>query len=776
MKKIFNISKFLSLLLLLVVTSCKKDVVLGDITFEGSLEQPTVDESDADAKNYLANERYIYWDNDDQIKIYSVEGESTLNDSRVVNFNPRSDARFGDCALREFNLGDKYYAIYPATCAVDDYYSTQINMPNSYRYRTSREGHADLSYGRPGLPMVAWYQSTSTSSTARLDFHSVCGIARIQMYASGENSKEIESILFEECASDYGHTSYPISGNFTIEGITQNDPFLSVNSNSDGHTIEITDIDQTIDNTKLFTFYLPLPALNHNITANKVTYYIKATVTFTSGDPVQKAFKVDIRRNCLSYLKAIDLDGTSAADHGMVGCGTELRPFQIYDVEDLKAIRTAFASASETPTINGQAINSNTYFRLVNSQIKLSASETDPNYWASGITNFTGHFICANGNATTMGIENNSNAPIFESVSSTGVVDGLYVRGNHEFNGPLSVTAFSPLCNENNGTLKDCQNYCVLTGTRNFAGVCLTNNGTIKACANNVVVKSTNPSSHVAGVCLTNGTNGKILACTAISNASADGGEAAAICHNNQGNVKDCQVTYNNIHLQGNIGGIVYVNNGTIDHCEVTGNALMTQGWAGGICCINNKTVNGCGNGLGKLYGKEYVGGIVASQTSDNAEIRNCLNIGSSTYEVGLSSSATSAAGISAAGGIVGFLTAGYVRNCFCSLEVQSAHTVNFGTIVGYTRGTKSNFENCLDNSHTAQFYGYAGSSSLGTNCFTHGKQAYTIQYPSSTSGYSDFETVVGALNSWVDNHSSDYYKWSEQGTLSQTKSRHRRK
>ena len=217
------------------------------------------------------------------------------------------------------------------------------------------------------------------------------------------------------------------------------------------------------------------------------------------------------------------------------------------------------------------------------------------------------------------------------------------------------------------------------------------------------------------------------------------------------------------------------MNNGTIDHCEVTGNALMTQGWAGGICCINNKTVNGCGNGLGKLYGNVYVGGIAASQTSETAEIRNCLNIGSSTYEVGLSSSATSSAGISAAGGIVGFLTAGYVRNCFCSLEVQSAHTVNFGTIVGYTSGSDLNFQNCLDKSHTAQFYGYARSSSLGTNCFTHGKQAYTIQYPSSTSGYSDFGDVVIALNTWVKDKPA-YYSWTKDGILSQTKSRHRRK
>lgn len=769
MKNIFNISKFLPLLLLLVVTSCKKDVVLGDITFEGSLEQPTVDESDADAKNYLANERYIYWDNDDQIKIYSVNGDD-LADSRVVNFNPRSDARFGDCALLEFILGDKYYAIYPSDCAVDDHYSTQINMPTSYTYRT--DGHADLSYGRPGLPMVAFYQPASSSSeVARLDFHSVCGIARIQMYASGASREEtISSIEFMECASSYtsdGAVVHPISGNFTINGIDQNDPYLSTTSSAGGTTITVTDIDKVVSETSLFTFYLPLPALFHNTAANKVTYYIKATVTFSDATTKVKAFKVDIRRNCLSYLKAIDLDGTSAADHGMVGCGTELRPFQIYDVEDLKAIRTAFASGN--PTINGQEITEGTYFRLVNSQIELT-----PSNWTSGIAYFKGHFICANGNATTMGIENNSNAPIFESVSSTGVVDGLYVRGEHTYNDTAS--AFSPLCNENNGTLKDCQNYCKLSGANNLAGVCVTNNGKITACANNVVVKSTNPSSHVAGVCLTNGTTGKILACTAISNASADGGEAAAICHNNQGDVIDCQVTYNNIHLQGNIGGIVYVNNGTIDHCEVTGNALMTQGWAGGICCINNKTVNGCGNGLGKLYGNVYAGGIAASQTSETAEIRNCLNIGSSTYEVGLSSSATSAAGISAAGGIVGFLTAGYVRNCFCSLEVQSAHTVNFGTIVGHTSGSDLNFQNCLDKSHTAQFYGYARSSSLGTNCFTHGEQDYTIQYFTQT--YKDIKAVIAALNTWVNDQGSGagYYSWSEQGTLSQTKSRHRRK
>ena len=103
--------------------------------------------------------------------------------------------------------------------------------------------------------------------------------------------------------------------------------------------------------------------------------------------------------------------------------------------------------------------------------------------------------------------------------------------------------------------------------------------------------------------------------------------------------MKECQVTYNNIHLKGKIGGIVYVNNGTIDHCEVVGDVLQTENIAGGICCINNGIVNGCGNGLVLLSGRHHVGGIVAEQASSAAEIRNCCNIGPKSAQVTLNAS-----------------------------------------------------------------------------------------------------------------------------------------
>lgn len=758
MKKINNILKFLPVLLLLLVTSCKKELNLGNLEVTGSLEQPAVDDADADAKNYLAYERYIYWETGDEIHLFSGDGCDADDDSqsRTVAFNPKTDPKFGSCSFLDFNLSTKYYAIYPAGCAVidDAHYMEYINMPEEYDYRT--DGNADFSYGKPGMPMVAYVSTTADNENLNLDFHSVCGIARIQMYASGSHSdEEISSILFEECSDLVsGATCNPISGQFKINGIATNAPTLEKLSSPANTKISLNAIDQSVSADKLFTFYLPLPAL-YGATNNITTYYIKATVTFTSAKTtITKAFKVDIRRNTLSYLKAIDLDGAGNTVQGMVGCGTPLRPFQIYTDDDLVTIRNAFSKA--TPTINNIEVTENTYFRLVNSNIELTSSN-----WTAGIPNFKGHFISANGNPTTMGIINNSNAPIFDSVTADGHIEGLYVRGEHIYGG--SATAFSPLCRANKGVINNCQNYCKLSGSNNLAGICVHNWGTITNAANKAVINGTSTSSHAAGVCLTNHKDATISGFV-ISASAVDGAEAAAICYDNQGTVEDCQVTYNNIHLKGKIGGIVYVNNGTIDHCEVVGDVLQTENIAGGICCINNGIVNGCGNGLVLLSGRHHVGGIVAEQASSAAEIRNCCNIGPKSAQVTLNASSAN----SASGGIIGHLTAGKVYNCLCNLAVQSTNATYFGTIVGYNAGTTANIANCFDGSNTAEFYGDATSSGLGENCFTPVKGTrYTKVYDSKgkildESGTATENTVLVALNAWVGAQAEKvYYLWT---------------
>lgn len=749
MKKINNILKFLPVLLLLLVTSCKKELNLGNLEVTGSLEQPAVD--DADAKNYLAYERYIYWETGDEIRLFSGEhcNPTSEQEARTVPFSPKTDPKFGSCSFLEFNLSSTYYAIYPAGCAVDEEvnYKDHIKMPTEYNYRT--DGNADFSYGKPGMPMVAYVSTTADNENLNLDFHSVCGIARIQMYAS-TTIKTISSIEFEECSDLVsGATCNPISGQFQINGITTNAPTLVRPSSPEANTkISLNEINQSVSANKLFTFYLPLPAL-YGATNNVTTYYIKATVKFGDNSTKAKAFRVDIRRNTLSYLKAIDLEGAGNTVQGMVGCGTQLRPFQIYTDKDLETMREAFSQA--TPTINNIEVTENTYFRLVNSNIELTSSN-----WTAGIPNFKGHFISANGNPTTMGIINNSNAPIFDSVTADGHIEGLYVRGVNIYGG--SATAFSPLCRANKGVINNCQNYCKLSGSNNLAGICVHNWGTITNAANKAVINGTSTSSHAAGVCLTNHKDATISGFV-ISASAVDGAEAAAICYDNQGTVEDCQVTYNNIHLKGKIGGIVYVNNGKIDHCEVVGDVLQTENIAGGICCINNGIVNGCGNGLVLLSGRHHVGGIVAEQASSAAEIRNCCNIGPKSAQVTLNASSAN----SASGGIIGHLTAGKVYNCLCNLAVQSTNATYFGTIVGYNGGTSANIANCFDGSNTAKFYGSALGSGMGENCFTPVKSTpYTTMYNNAGNIVGGSGTVLEALNDWVDDQTEKvYYSWT---------------
>lgn len=741
-----NIIKLaLASMVVMMASSCEKPAEKIDLSFASALEQPVADN---ESKNYLAMESYLYWEPTDAVRVYAG---ADPEDIRTVTVTPNEDdPKKGRVNLSYFTHTPNYYGIFPASCGVDGSPTTKINMPNTYTYRTDE--HADFSFGTMGLPMVAWCDGRNANGTIdppSLDFHSVCGIVRIQLYAN--STRTVNSITFTECGSANGMATHPISGILSLYGIDKNAPYLST-SGSSGTKITINSINQQVAPSKLLTFYLPLPA------GNGTTTYCLSMDVNTSAGTVTRKFKAKVRRNTLSFMQAINIDLNGDASIGMVGCGTKLRPFEIYSVADMVKVRTAYATPGGT--INGITVGAETYFRVVRSDIQLTTAN-----WTSGIANFKGYFTYSSGHATTVGIENTSNAPIFASIDAQGTVEGLYVRGTKN---STSGANFSPLCNINRGILNNCHSDCTInTSTTNLAGLCVTNYGTITNGANTGKLNANNSGSsynYAAGLCLYNEAGGVIEGYN-ISVSSVRGRRAATICFNNKGTVRNSQVTLNDRKVNCTYGGLVYVNNGTISNSEILGalGTMRANDSVGGICVLNNGLIDGCRNGLLYLAGYGCVGGFTAVQDNSTAEIRNCFN------------SAASSANIIAmqgyAGGIVGNLYSGKVYNCYCNLEVQSLNTIWYGVIAGRLRST-ADIQNCYNGSGLSQFYGEGAINGPRNNCFNPSTLDYCSTYNRSTgeitsiyNGRGTGATVGGqistALNAWVAAHGSNYLSWT---------------
>lgn len=759
-------NKFLYLLSALMIAcvfaSCD-DENYADINFTCSSEVPEADAT-ADAKNYLSMERYVYWEDGDKVAIFSSPNQSdncATDDAHFridVPVTPRPEnPRYADFSAYGFASNDNYYGVSPSVAAVSGH-PKQFQFPSMYTYREDK--HADFSYCKPGLPMVAW---SNGADVPELEFHAICGVARIQLTTSSTSPHTISKIVFTECGSAHGMGTSPISGVFTVNDMETYNPSVkpASSNSSSGTTITIKDIKKDLTQGTLLTFYLPLPATDPSELNNKSTtfkdYALKMSVYCGGSDPAfEKSFAVKIRRNGLSYLPAISIDNWSSNGNittGLVGCGTELRPFQIYTVEDLQKVRDAFA-APGTPKINGQEVTANTYFKVVSSSISLTTTN-----WTSGISNFKGHFTYSAGNYTNVGITNNSGKPIFQSVSSEGIVEGLYVKGDYTGSNAYAGPAFSPLCDVNNGVLNNCHCLCRLySASADLAGVCVTNNKTI---TNASTTSTITTGGKAAGICLTNSATGTIE-CYTITTSKATGSQAAGVCHTNNGMIQNSQVTSSRSDVDCPYGGIVYMNNpgATIKNCQIYGSLISTQ-QIGGICHTNKGNVDYCQANTSLLRGSERVGGIVAYQTG--GEIRNCFNGLTATANV-----TGNAASI--VGGLVGYMDNGKVTNCYCTLETQSAGATYFGSIVGQVRGGA--IANCYNSSTNAHFYGDANTTYIKENCFNPSTKAGCCVFDRTTGSVSSATsasiTYTGAtinnyLKNYVVGHSgSGYLDWTE--------------
>ena len=843
MKRVFNYKMALVALLLVgSMSACQKKV---SVSFGGQMENvQSIDSSGA--KTYLSHaEEWVLWEAGDEIRV--VEGTNTdYNDFRIVS---------GEGSLYAFFRGEategskKRYAFSPKSL-----YKTRsgdvftITLPAEQPYRTVADPATDPdhSFAPNVLPMVSF--ANSSLEDLEFYFHPVCGIMRLQFFRSAATEVTINSIDIES-------KDMQLSGDFTLKAsnaigspvIEDPEPFVQPKASPSeaDKKVTITGINQTIggsQSSNLCTFYVPLPStkdLTANVSTNtdgsmtQDTYTLLVTVHGTqSGNPVKcsKALKVNIHRSNLTMLRALDLttwvhdDGNStiagSVDVSLVGCGTKDRPFQIYTADDLVRVRNAFSSAN--PTVNGQPVVGYdpdakvepTYFKITRSDIVLmtqaaydALDDSDPLQaavkakaapWTSGINNFKGVMYFATSAAYSGGITNNSDQPLFQSVSANGRLEEIYVKGTMS-NLNMTTDIFSPLCHTNNGYIIDCHNRCNVSvsassaSSKYLAGICAINNNVIEGGANDANLSTS--TSNVAGICYRNNASGKIMGSFALSRAVPSGVNIAGVCFENYGLVKDCLISsnVNPVRSSGNWGVIVFENKSgaTVENCRSAGALVYTTtGSIGGICHTNYGTVCNSSNTVTLVGASGSIGGVVAVQEA--GEIYNCDSEGDHYIE-GSTNNRTA----DNAGGIVGWLKGGTVKNCYNHCRVGLA--TNSGGVVGRVEMPSYTSTRPLENCWSGYGHKFKGTTSdtickMGKFCFsaTYGdfdtingngcnifsNVTYKItnlhQGPNTLSyidmsGYGLSDTpgeesyLVDALNYWVNNvsgNTSKYWQW----------------
>lgn len=775
---------------LLALTACEDDQV-ARYDFTATVEQMASENNNS--KVYLLNEEWIYWEIGDMISIGCDQGIPETTDG-----SPKGSAyltgasgdyeNYNGSFATTLNWGAKYFlSLHPYDAAnvitqeaegSANFTTIKLRLKPVQTYRNDEKG--DYTFDRQVLPMVAWYGGEWTSSpyTAfNLDFRSLAGLVRLQFYNKTTNAN-ITSIVVTEISD----SPKQLCGMFDVKNYKTYDPHLESAANTtENQTVTLSMPGATTENpgsgslafatNDLKSFYLVLPAVAGRETTT--SYKLQVTVNTDRGS-FTKNVTVPVRRNGITYLQAIGItewDGTtSRTEPGLVGNGTQERPFKIYNIKDLRHLHQCFENpdGSGNVYINGQQVTADTWFRIMRSDIKLNNLN-----WPSGIKNFKGHMTyysnaAGAGSRVTHGITNRSCRPLFHSISAYGHVKGLAIVTDSllDFNNLGSGSDYSPLCNTNYGTIEDCRNISPSSGVTDenkrfegktgqgscYAGICVENRGTIVGC-DCAVIRDLNNSSRFAGICYNNNT-GTIKACVLASPASISGAtRAGGICYRNEGIVEDCysDISYNNTANEStNWGGIVYQNATGSSHivrnCYLSANAIIrTRGNVGAIVCENNANVDYCRNESSSLYGSN-VGGIVA--TLAGGEVRNCY-VDDSALFITL----YPASGTHSAGGIVAEQTGGSISNCYSLVKhfvVSSTDATGvYGTLVGRITAPTATVNNCYAlevDAATPQFYGTKTNGTL-TNCHLVGGTQPDVNDCITTVNNTTLGTLLTNLN-----------------------------
>jgi hypothetical protein len=754
----FNIPTCL-LALILLLAGCQKESE--SYKFLVQSETPA---GEAGSKTCLVNESLVYWQEGDEIDAWRKNGNTqgvklvfhgNWKDTTALFVPESEDFKFG-------GSGNTFMALFPH----NDTNAFDGSTPTIYFSKVQPYAN-DNTFGATACPMVAYGGIDYGENIVRMIFHNLCGIVRIQLRnsASTNGSVTLRNIQFISANSNL-----PLSGSFTISNYDQYNPYVVPASGS--NSVIINNFNGLEIGNDLLTFYLTLPAAQETVQGNdryveyRLTMLVEAEC---AGSPlyVKKQFTVRIRRNGITKMPALTIDawsttqdGTNSTSVGLAGNGTLQRPFLIYTADDLRKVRNAF---NNNLTINGVTVNDETsycYFRIMRSDIKLDNNVSNCD-WNEGIRHFRGSMVYGANQTGSLGIENNTKVPIFESITDKGIVENLAVWGSCSWTEDLSGKSFSPLCIENNGRMVNCRvldnsSYVMNTSSSsNFgiAGICVTNHGIVTGCG----CRATLVAPSVAGICLENsGENAKIVACYTSSpmqvhSGSLGAAQAAGICHQNSALVKDCYFASNiNAAIPTNWGGIVYQNNagGSVTHCYVDASGIIqTTTSVGGIVhTMVDGVVDNCRNEADLMNVQQTTNGGLGSivYSMQGGEVRNCIR-----YRPTGSLTCT---GSGAVGGFVARMTGGTVRNGAFYGDMTQSTVQTRGAFVGDLRG--GTIENV---------YGY--QTSIGPATDFYGRMSGTTTtlnycYGQTSQQYVSHTDALGTdLNGWTP-EPGIYRKW----------------
>ena len=715
----------------IVFTSCDKEREMRSISFNATMERI----GDDGSKVLLSHERWTVWEVGDQIDIASDLSEGKAQGD-LVNSSAGTDWEdYNGVFIATLPWESKYFlGLFPKnegnviTSHSDDsdFSPVKINLNRKQPLR------CDTSFARNVFPMVAWFGGDIESELGNLDFHSLGCIIRLQLFTTDGNTHVIDSI---NITSD----GKQLCGLFDVTGYKTAEPYLIPTDNTKNNTITLSCGNNstlaTMSSGTLHTFYVVLPATNTRSVS--VNHSMTVEVYDTNHKYCKKSFTANVRRNGITYLPALNITGWAtapaegSATRGLVGNGTESRPFKIYNINDLDLVRTAF---STTPVIiNNQTVTANTHFRIMTSTIEL----TNEN-WTAGISNFCGKMSYSGANPSAPAITNNSTAPLFDNISAEGEVSGLQMqRGTQAF---AASGNWSPFCYTNRGTIRNCRIVSTTGGAiknssdNSVAGICFDNYGEISGCGCEASFTTNGP---FAGICYNN--RGTIRECYISSPATIAGAtDAAGICYNNtnSGNIYDSYYAMSVTGGATNWGGIAYNNNGRVEHCYAssTGN-LITTGTAGGI--VNSQAagiINYCFSSMN--VGGSTVGAIAATVSGGtviNSFMHNSLSIISINGSTNIG------------GGLVGTMSGGIVRNCYAYFNrMRNENGGTSGGFIGeYSGGTLNNCYVYETSTEVRSFYGSATSTSNISACYLAGASQVGV----SNIATNDMSTLLSKLN-----------------------------
>ena len=762
--------------LLLLTTACEKEVPNGrvkQIQFNARIEPL----GGSGEKVYLYNEQWVFWEMGDQVSIGSnmTTADETPAVGDLVNASPGTDFEdFNGVFIAPLPEGSQYFlGLHPKRdnnrirSAGGSSFNVTIDLPATQPRRPGER--EDISFAKQIYPMVAWYGGTWDAdhpTPFNLDFLSLGCLVRIQLYNATASDATIQDITFTSRA---GSGNMQLSGAFTVGNYNDPEPYLTakVSPSAAEQQVQLTfgsGLDFRSDSLR--TFYLVLPAVAGN--GVTTTYKLEMAVNAKVGGATKtftKNLTAGTRRCGITNLRALGItewkDANSTTTVGLAGCGTKERPFKIYTPEDLVLLRNCY-NAPEPRKINGQTITENTYIQVMRRDIMLTTS----NWNSSSINNFVGHFIdLASGEH---GITNNSNIPIFQNVNAQGHVENLIVKSGATLT--ASADYLSPLCNINEGEIKD----CILKGTVTASFADLgglvgqnRNGGQIIGCAceANMSVAS---GKHIGGICLDNitspGHESIIRGCrmTSTSSLTITADEVGGICHDNQGTVEDCYITAS-IATGGsaNWGGIVFKNStsaGKVEHCYSNG-TITTTSTAGGIVhTVEGGTVNYCW--LVKNVKGSQVGGI--AHTVKGGKVVNCYvdNV-EAIVQVDVSGGGTHIGG-----GIAAVVSSGEVKNSYVNQIAISGTGATLGYVVGSLTGGVIGNSYSYDGTGAVDFYGSTTLAGAALNsalsegsedCYIVGDNQTGVT--TRTADASGFSTLLTNLNA-IASANATYVSW----------------